>query len=245
MDHVHLAQSAPAAVVSHGTLVTGTVSETRIRSPHSPIDSSKKRDNTSDSYLRNGTAHSNDDRPTSANSTTICATHEEKSLPNSDEESEEYPTVCDISNMILPPFIDYSHLDPMRSDFYLYAEERKNELTTRAKTMVQSRVEKEDMNGTLIWTALNELLIKKWENETEQVRMMYLQLEQQDWARFMQEDAVLRRHCDTHTSRMLSVPPTESDTPNPSSSADGTDISEEANIHESHKRRKIDESVSI
>jgi hypothetical protein len=45
------------------------------------------------------------------------------------------------------------------------------------------------------------MLIYQWENESDETHKIFRSKEEWDWKRFMQEDVVRNKHCDTHTSR--------------------------------------------
>ena len=55
---------------------------------------------------------------------------------------------------------------------------------------------------SLVMTCFNEMLIHKWKHETDQqTRKFFSHQEDLDWKRFMQEEIVKNKYCDTHTSR--------------------------------------------
>merc|ERR1712238_619837 len=62
----------------------------------------------------------------------------------------------------------------------------------------------ENIDPYLVTTALNERLMRCWENESSITRNIYLSKEEDDRQRFMTEDEIAGRHCATLTARAKS-----------------------------------------
>jgi hypothetical protein len=98
-----------------------------------------------------------------------------------------------------------SRVKPMRSDFHFYAEDHKKDIIHD----IESNVDASD--PVELMSELNERLLKRWEDETDKVRNLYMAKEEADRTRFMNEEEIESRHCATLTSRPKSVGSTHSD----------------------------------
>ena len=88
-----------------------------------------------------------------------------------------------------------SKVKPMRSDFFIFASEHKEQvLNTLERKSGQSQVH--------LITELNEKLLNMWENLDSSMKTAYKAKEEEDRIRFMHEDEIESRHCATLTSRV-------------------------------------------
>jgi len=106
-----------------------------------------------------------------------------------------------------------SNVDPMRSSYHFYALELKETHINASRDLVLRQMEKvsdvstynsENIDPYLVTTALNERLMRCWENESSITRNIYLSKEEEDRQRFMTEDEIAGRHCATLTARAKS-----------------------------------------
>ena len=116
------------------------------------------------------------------------------------------------------------NVEPMKSDFYYFLNETKELIMMEAIKQVkeccdnnlvqdlQGNLAKLDMeNGDphpyLLFSNINERLIRKWEELPQTNRSTYLVKEEEDRKRFMNAEEVASRHCATLTARARSPQP--------------------------------------
>lgn len=125
--------------------------------------------------------------------TTVGSTKPKNLHINTMLESNELimePRYQDVDDMV-------SRVKPMRSDFHFYAEDHKKDVMQG----LQSATDWSKKDAVDVISELNERLLKKWEDETDDVRNFYLTKEELDKTRFMNEEEIGSRHCATLTSR--------------------------------------------
>lgn len=88
-----------------------------------------------------------------------------------------------------------SRVKPMKSDFHFYAEDHKKDVMHTIES------EWKESDPVELISELNERLLKRWEDETDKVRNLYVAKEEADRTRFMNEEEIESRHCATLTSR--------------------------------------------
>lgn len=108
-----------------------------------------------------------------------------------------------------------AHVEPMRTDFHFYARDRKEaEYESARRDASQYALadrdgeggdkkedDKEKVDPYLVNTLLNERLMAMWEAEPKEVRLRYFGREEADRLRFINEDEIAARHCETKTAR--------------------------------------------
>jgi len=103
------------------------------------------------------------------------------------------------------------NVEPMRQDFHFYALDHYEEV----KRVCQAQISKSYQNGTLsernkenelvlLTTLINARLIQNWERAPTSTRNAYLKKEEADRKRFMSEEEIASRHCETLTARRRS-----------------------------------------
>ena len=122
--------------------------------------------------------------------------------PSDVEGNHSYSKDCDDEDDDL-----VSNVHPMKSDFYFFASENKDEQMAKVK---EEQV-KDDNSAFHSLSALNERILKKWEHASQKDRTWYKSKEETDRYRFMSEDEIASRHCATLTSRTLHRNPIEDD----------------------------------
>jgi hypothetical protein len=88
-----------------------------------------------------------------------------------------------------------SRVKPMKSDFHFYAQDHKKDVMHTLES------ELNESDPVELISELNERLLKRWEDETDKVRNLYVAKEEADRTRFMNEEEIESRHCATLTSR--------------------------------------------
>lgn len=116
------------------------------------------------------------------------------------------------------------NVEPMKSDFYYFLKETKELIMMEAIKQVkeccdnnpvqslQGDLAKLDMSNDdphpyILFSNVNERLIKKWEELPQTNRSTYLVKEEEDRKRFMNAEEVASRHCATLTARARSPQP--------------------------------------
>jgi hypothetical protein len=99
---------------------------------------------------------------------------------------------------------DFYSVSPMRSDFHFFAADHKEEYLEAAKATAKEQTKSDKPSAQAILTALNERVMKMWEDQSPSSRSSYLTREEEDRRRFMQEDEIAGRHCATLTARSKS-----------------------------------------
>ena len=121
------------------------------------------------------------------------------------------PTKTPINS--LPPENEEDELqvEPMKQDFHFYAQDNYEE----AKRACQAQIKRSRNSGKisqknkenelfLLSTLINARLIQNWERAPSSVRASYLKKEEEDRKRFMGEEEIASRHCETLTARRRS-----------------------------------------
>jgi hypothetical protein len=93
---------------------------------------------------------------------------------------------------------------PIRSDFHFFMMENKAKYRAEAEEEVR-KTAGESADGKLdlllVNTNLNTRMMKAWEDLSQDKRDLYMQKEEDDRRRFMEEDEIASRHCATLTAR--------------------------------------------
>mmetsp|Transcript_19144 Transcript_19144/g.42571 ORF Transcript_19144/g.42571 Transcript_19144/m.42571 type:complete len:353 (+) Transcript_19144:189-1247(+) len=113
----------------------------------------------------------------------------------------------------LPPENEEDELqvEPMKQDFHFYAQDNYEE----TKRVCQAQIKRSRSSGKtshknkenelfLLSTLINARLIQNWEKAPSSVRASYLKKEEEDRKRFMGEEEIASRHCETLTARRRS-----------------------------------------
>lgn len=102
--------------------------------------------------------------------------------------------------------ITHDEVRPIETDFHFFVKENMKEYLKLAeedvrKSRPDSDSSEEPLDPYLVNTNLNSRLLKAWEQLTPGSRDTYMQKEEEDRRRFMEEDEIASRHCATLTAR--------------------------------------------
>ena len=101
-----------------------------------------------------------------------------------------------------------SEVKPIQSEFHLFVADMREKLKEAAEKEVMESLKKKqgkdvsDMDPFLVYTNLNDRLMRAWEQLSREEREVYSGKEEDDRRRFMEEDEVASRHCFTLTARV-------------------------------------------
>lgn len=98
--------------------------------------------------------------------------------------------------------ISHDEVRPIETDFHFFVKEHMKEHLKLAEEEVRkSCPDVEKLDPYLVNTNLNSRLLKAWEQLKNGARETYMQKEEDDRRRFMEEDEIASRHCATLTAR--------------------------------------------
>ncbi len=100
-----------------------------------------------------------------------------------------------------------SEVKPIQSEFHFFVADMRDKLKEAAEKEVIESLKKKGADVTnidpfLIYTNLNDRLMRAWENLSKAESDVYAAKEEDDRCRFMEEDEVASRHCFTLTARV-------------------------------------------
>jgi hypothetical protein len=97
-------------------------------------------------------------------------------------------------------------VEPIKTDFHWFVDDVGKKLRKAAEKQVRETTKSDgDLDLFLVNSNLNNRMIKEWEGMTPAARKTYLEKEESDYTRFINDDEVASRHCATLTSRPTSA----------------------------------------
>lgn len=100
-----------------------------------------------------------------------------------------------------------SEVKPIQSEFHFFVADMRDKLKEAAEKEVMESLKKKgadvsEVDPFLVYTNLNDRLMRAWETLPKEERDVYAGKEEDDRCRFMEEDEVASRHCFTLTARV-------------------------------------------
>jgi hypothetical protein len=90
---------------------------------------------------------------------------------------------------------------PIETDFHFFVKANMEMYLELAKEEVREMTKEEEPDPYIVNTNLNERLLKAWEEMNTETHETYMNKEDGDRRRFMEEDEIASRHCATLTAR--------------------------------------------
>lgn len=103
--------------------------------------------------------------------------------------------------------LSLSEVKPIQSEFHFFVADMRDKLKEAAEKEVVESLKKKggevsEVDPFLLYSNLNDRLMRAWENLSKEERDVYAEKEEDDRCRFMEEDEVASRHCFTLTARV-------------------------------------------
>lgn len=132
-----------------------------------------------------------------------------KSTPTRSPPSDQQPKIIDPAEVdrlraAAATEVTAVEVKPIRTDFHFFMMETRAEHLAAAEEEVRKTCgESQDgkLDRLLVNTNLNTRMMKAWEDLPKEKRAVYMQKEEEDRRRFMEEDEIASRHCATLTAR--------------------------------------------
>jgi hypothetical protein len=90
---------------------------------------------------------------------------------------------------------------PIETDFHFFVKANMETYRKLAEEEVRETTKEEEPDPYIVNTNLNERLLKAWEKMNTETHETYMNKEDGDRRRFMEEDEIASRHCATLTAR--------------------------------------------
>jgi hypothetical protein len=97
--------------------------------------------------------------------------------------------------------LTHEEVKPIQTDYHFFLKDNMEKCRKLAEEEVRKSTEGDKLDPFLVNSNLNTRLMKAWEELKPDERKAYMGKEEEDRARFMEEDEIASRHCATLTAR--------------------------------------------